>query len=51
MGFGDVGASEIELGIFVFERRVGRALVKGAVAVAENDFSPVGELVFGWIDR
>lgn len=50
MSSGDVGASEIELGVFVLERGYGGALVEGTVAVAENDFGPVGELVFGWIN-
>ena len=50
MSSGDVGASEIELGVFVLERGNGGALVEGAVAVTENDFGPVGELVFGWIN-
>jgi hypothetical protein len=47
----DVCASEIKLSVFVFERGFGRPLVDGAIAVAKDDFGPVGELVFGGIDR
>ncbi len=51
MSPGYVCASEIKLSVFVFERGFSRSLVDGAIAVAKDDFSPVGELVFGGIDR
>ncbi len=51
MSPGDVSASEIKLGVFVFERGFGRPLVEGSIAVAKDDFSPVGELIFGGINR
>lgn len=51
MSSSDVGASQVEFGVFVRDGGFSVALMEAAITISKDEFGPVGKLASGGVSR